>query len=130
MNHLDIRNSHRRCSLRKSCLKSFAKFLWKHLCRSLFFNKVAGLRPATLLKTRLRHWCLPVNFAKFLRHLIRTVFKNTSGSMLLGYVYRNTDQWRFLGLFLIFLIVDTKIAVRFATGSSILIFCSSMNKKK
>ena len=25
----------------------------KHLCRSLFFNKVAGLRPATLLKKRL-----------------------------------------------------------------------------
>ena len=31
-------------------LKNFAKFTGKHLCQSLFFNKVAGLRSATLLK--------------------------------------------------------------------------------
>ena len=28
----------------KRCLKNFAKFTGKHLCQSLFFNKVAGLR--------------------------------------------------------------------------------------
>ena len=27
----------------KRCLKNFAKFTGKHLCQSLFFNKVAGL---------------------------------------------------------------------------------------
>ena len=48
-------------------LENFAKFTGKHLCQSLFFNKVAGLRPATLLKKRLWHRCFPVNFAKFLR---------------------------------------------------------------
>ena len=38
------------------------------MCRSLFFNKVAGIKPAvTLLKKRLRHWRFPVNFANFLR---------------------------------------------------------------
>ena len=26
-------------------LRKFAKFTGKHLCQSLFFNKVAGLRP-------------------------------------------------------------------------------------
>ena len=31
------------------------------------FNKVAGLRPATLLKKRLWHRCFLVNFVKFLR---------------------------------------------------------------
>ena len=31
------------------------------------FNKVAGLRPASLLKKRLRHRRFPVNFAKFLK---------------------------------------------------------------
>ena len=31
------------------------------------FNKVADLRPATLLKKRLWHRCFPVNFANFLR---------------------------------------------------------------
>ena len=50
-----------------SALKIFAKLTGKHLCQSLFFNKVAGLRPATLLKKRLWHRCFPVNFAKFLR---------------------------------------------------------------
>ena len=31
------------------------------------YNKVAALRPATLLKKRLWHMCFPVNFVKFLR---------------------------------------------------------------
>ena len=43
------------------------QFTKKHLCQSLFFNKVAGLRPATFLKTRLWHRWFPLNFAKFLR---------------------------------------------------------------
>ena len=47
-------------------LKNFAKFTGKHLCQSLFFNKVAIVSPATLLK-RDWHMCFPVNFAKFLR---------------------------------------------------------------
>ena len=52
---------------RKGVLRNFAKLIGKHLCQSLFFNKVAGLRPATLLKKRLWHRCFPMNFAKFLR---------------------------------------------------------------
>ena len=52
---------------KKGLLKNFAKFTGKHLCQSLFFNKVAGLRPASLLKKRLWHRCFPVNFAEFLR---------------------------------------------------------------
>ena len=51
----------------KVVLRNFAKLTEKHLCQSLFFNKVAGLRPATLLKNRLWHRCFPVNFAKFQR---------------------------------------------------------------
>ena len=35
---------------KKGVLRNFAKFKGKHLCQSLFFNKVAGLRPATLFK--------------------------------------------------------------------------------
>ena len=51
---------------KKGVLKIFAKFTGKHLCKSLFFNKVAGL------------W--PVNFVKF----PRTPFlHNTSGRLLL-----------------------------------------------
>ena len=48
-----------RCSVKKvflekkGVLRNFAKFPGKHLCQSLFFNKVVGLRPATLLKNTL-----------------------------------------------------------------------------
>ena len=59
--------------------KYFAKFTRKHLCQSLFFNKVAGLRAAILLKNRLWRRCFPVNFAK----VLRTPFlQNTSGRLL------------------------------------------------
>ena len=61
-----LRSSHLRCSVRKRVLRNFAKFTGKYLCQSLFFNKVAGLRLATLLKKRLWHRYFPVNFAKFL----------------------------------------------------------------
>ena len=43
-NPATYRTSHRRCSLRKGVLKNFTKFTGKHLCQSLFFNKVVGLR--------------------------------------------------------------------------------------
>ena len=58
----------------KSVLRNSKKFTEKHLCQSLFFNKVAGLRP--------------VNFAKFLRTpfirehfcwLLLLFLQNTSG---------------------------------------------------
>ena len=54
---------------RKGFLRNFAKFTGKHLCQSLFFTKVAGLRlrPATLVNKRLWHRYFPVNFGKFLR---------------------------------------------------------------
>ena len=48
-NHI-CRSSHQRCSVRKGILRNFAKFTGKHLCQSLFLNKVVGLRPTTLLK--------------------------------------------------------------------------------
>ena len=35
-----IRSNHRRCYVRKGALRNFAKFTGKHLCQSLFFNKV------------------------------------------------------------------------------------------
>ena len=74
------RSSHRRRSVRKGVLRNFVKFIGKHLCQSLFLNKVAGLRPATLLKKRLWHRCFPANFARFLR---TPFLLNTSGQLLL-----------------------------------------------
>ena len=65
---------------KKGVLRNVSKLTGKHLCQSLFCNKVAGLRPATLLKKRLWHRCLPVNFEKFLR---KTFLQNTFGQLLL-----------------------------------------------
>ena len=52
---------------KKSVPRNFVKFTGKHLCQSLFFNKIAYPRPETLLKKRIWHRCFPVSFAKFLR---------------------------------------------------------------
>ena len=38
------KSSHQRCSVTIDILRVFAKFTKKHLCQSLFLNKVAGLR--------------------------------------------------------------------------------------
>ena len=48
---------------KKGDLRNFTKFTGKQSGQSLFFNKVAGPKAATLLKKRL--W--PRNFVKFLR---------------------------------------------------------------
>ena len=78
-----FRSSHQKCSVRKGLLRNFAKFTGKYLCQSLFFTKVAGLRPESLLKIRLWYKCFPVNFAKF----VRTLFlQNTSGWLILAIV--------------------------------------------
>ena len=61
-----VRSSQQRCSVTKGVHRNFAKFTGKHLCQSLFLNKVSVLSPATLLKKRFWHRCFPVNFAKFL----------------------------------------------------------------
>ena len=74
------RSSHQCCSMKKGVLRNFAEFTGKHLYQSLVFNKVAGLRPATLLKKRLWHRCFTKNFAKFLR---TPFLRNTSGRLLL-----------------------------------------------
>ena len=45
-----VRSSRPEVFSKKGVLRIFAKFTGKRLCQSLFLNKVAGHRPATLLK--------------------------------------------------------------------------------
>ena len=81
------RSSHQRCYVKNGVLRNFAKFTGKNLCEftgknlcdSHFFNKVASLRAAALLKMILWHRCFPVNFAKFLR---TPFLQNTSRRLL------------------------------------------------
>ena len=46
-------SSHQRYFMKECVLRNFSKFTEKHLCQSLFLNKVAGLRSAILLTKRL-----------------------------------------------------------------------------
>ena len=71
-------------------LKNFAKFTGKHLCQGHLFNKVAGLRPPTLLKRILWEGVFLWIFVKFLRtpflkeHLwwLLSTFKRRPGHLL------------------------------------------------
>ena len=104
------RSSRPKMSCKKGVLKSFAKFTGKHLYQSLFFNKVVGLRFATLLKKRFWHRCFLVNFAKFLRtpflhntswRLLLHLAKNTYWSILFcskwfSTTYKSWDNFRYL----------------------------------
>ena len=65
---------------KKNVLKNFETFTGKHMCLSLFFNKVSGLSPAILLKKTLQHRCFTVNFAKYFR---TPIFKNICKRLLL-----------------------------------------------
>ena len=74
---------------KKGVLRNFAIFIGKHLCQSLFLNKIGSLRPETLLKKRLWHRCFLLNFEKFLR---TPFLQNTSGWLLLK---KSTSQKKF-----------------------------------
>ena len=78
----NYRNSHMRSSIKKVVLRNFSKFTGKHLCQSLFLNKVAGLRPkaCNFIKKETPAQVFFVNFEKFLR---TPFLQNTSGRLLL-----------------------------------------------
>ena len=86
-----FRSSNRRCSMKKDVFRNFTFFTEKHPWQVLFFNKVLGLRPATLLKKRLWHMCFPLNFAKFQR---KPFLRNTFGRLLLCFMA--FSDWEFL----------------------------------
>ena len=60
-----FRSSRPKVFSNKGVFKNFTKLTGKHRCQSLFFNKVAGLRYATLSKKGLCHRCFIVSFANF-----------------------------------------------------------------
>ena len=81
-----FRSSHQRRSVRKCVLGNS----WKTPVPQTFLNKVAGRRPATLLKKRLWYRCFQVNFVKFLR---TPFLQDTSERLLLnvGYYGKSTS---------------------------------------
>ena len=81
-----LRSSHPEVFCKKDVLRSFAKLTGKHLCQSLFFNKVAGLdaskgfmkaeapRPATLLKKKTQAQVFSCEFCEISKN---TIFHRT-----------------------------------------------------
>ena len=67
---------------KKVVFRNFTKFTRKHLCQSLFFNKAASLRPATLFKKRLAQ----VFSCEFCE-----IFKNTIFTAALKIALKFTD---------------------------------------
>ena len=72
-------------------IKHFLKFKGKHLCHSLFFNKVAGLKPATLLKKRL---------VQVISWNICEIFKNSPGgcktiNLRVSLLYKQLHDFRY-----------------------------------
>ena len=63
---ISFRSSHRSCSVEKEFLEILQN-PQKITCGRVSFNKVANLKPATLLQKRLWHRPFPVNFVKYLR---------------------------------------------------------------
>ena len=92
-----IRSSfHRQQQLPRGVLQNFAELTGKHLCRSLFFHNVAGLRTGALLKIRhsdtgvfLKNIFLrtPIQFVRFAVHnrKLRDVFY--TACLLYGAMY-------------------------------------------
>ena len=74
----------------KGVLRNLAKLTGKHLCRSLFFNKVADLRPATLFKKRPWRTCFLVDFVKFLK----TPSSQNTSWRLLPYIIGILVDWQ------------------------------------
>ena len=108
----------------KKVVRNFAKFTGKHLCQSPIFNKVAGLRPPTLLKKILWHRCFPVNFAKFLR---TPFLQNTYGDCFCTSIYLNSRYSYFdqlhggvLRTHLIYTLVNVPIIYPFMTEAVII----------
>ena len=77
----------------KVVLKNFAKFTVKKLCKSLFFLKVAGFRPASLLKKTLAY-VLSCEFCKISKN---TFFKEDLRWLLL-HVLRKQCSIKIVGL--------------------------------
>ena len=71
--------SYQRCSIKKGILKNFAKFTGKHLCQSLFFNKVVE-QNFNLFKKETLAQVFSCEFCKFFKSIFFTEYIWTTAS--------------------------------------------------
>ena len=79
------RSSYRKCSSKKVFLK-ICQNSQENTCVGIFFNKVAGLRSATLLKKRLWHRLFSCEFWQIYKN---TFLQNTFGRLILDQCFSN-----------------------------------------
>ena len=75
------RSSHRGVLSKKGVLRNFTIFTGKYMCQSLFFNKFAGLGPASLLKKRLQHRSFSCGFCEISKNIFSTEHLWTTASV-------------------------------------------------
>ena len=78
--------------LKKGVLRNFTKFTGKHLCQSLFFNKVAGSACNSIKKETLPQ----VFFCEFYEISKNTFLQNTSGRLLPTFLVSMTLKMNWL----------------------------------
>ena len=83
MRYVIFRNGHRRCSVKKSLLRNFAKFTGKHLRQSLFFKKE---NLAQVFSCEFYEIFTNIFYEQFYKILRTPFLQNTSGRLLLNLV--------------------------------------------
>ena len=98
----ETRNSHQRCSIRKSVLKNFAKFTGKRLCQSLLLRDLAktlwNIKDRKLWSNSWRLYSCKALHLRYLREFwpylsyrIRFLFKNTRANFQLFHIFFNRN---------------------------------------
>ena len=86
---------------KKGVLRDFGKFTGKHLCQSLFLNKVPGLRPkaCNFIKREILAQVFSCEFCKMFKNTSFTEDLQTSkyGGFLKFSVRIEQDQWHEIG---------------------------------
>ena len=82
---------------KQGVLKNIIKFTGKHLCQSLFFNKVAGDAAPTLLKKRLWRRCFLCEFCEIFKNTYLKEHPWTNAS-----IYSDSNIYLFLQLYYLF----------------------------
>ena len=90
------KSSHQSCSIKKGVLRNFAKFTGKHLCQSLFFNKVA--EKEVLAQVFSCEFCKISKNTFFTEHFWATTSRCAYFFQPFFLVYIYSDHWSILKL--------------------------------
>ena len=101
-----VRSSRPKVFCKKRVFLEISQNSQKNTCASFFFNKVAGLRSATLLKKILWHRYFPMNFAKFLRKPFPTKHLRW---LLLFCAYSHCFSYYLISILLFTLLINLRI---------------------